>query len=460
MRILNRISEHVRIVVLYVLLGLTWFLLIEVVLIRFTQNPDLKMNLESYAFLFFIMATALFLYYERKRSVQRQILTEQRFRAMADFTYDWEYWLGPDGCYNYISPSCERVTGYTAQEFRKDPALIESIIHPEDKERVLQHFSREPLGEEMNSMEFRIITRSDKERWISHDCRRVSDQSDRSLGTRVTNRDITSRKHYEEQERVHIEELAQADKMITLGTLVSGVAHEINNPTNFITLNTPLLREMWVGAQPVLDSYFKERGDFYVGRFKYSVLRARMEELLDGVTEGAKRIMHIVKNLKDFSRPDPSDMNEKVDVNLAVENAIALLANPIKKKTAHFQVKYGKHLPEVIGSAQKLEQVIINLIQNAIEALPDEEKGVQVATHYDKIKGVIFLTIKDQGSGIPRELLPRIKDPFFTSKRTKGGVGLGLSIAERILKSYDAELKFSSKVNRGTTVRVILKVPR
>lgn len=460
MRILNRISEHVRIVVLYVFFGLIWFLLIEVVLIKFTQNPELKINLESYGLLFFILAMALFLYYERKRSVQRQILTEQRFRAMADFTYDWEYWLGPDGCFNYISPSCERVTGYTAQEFRKNPAMIESIIHPEDKEMVFQHFSREPLGEEMNSMEFRIITRSGKERWIGHSCRRVSDQSGRSLGTRVSNRDITSRKHYEEKARVHIEELAHADKMITLGTLVSGVAHEINNPTNFITLNTPLLREMWVGARPVLDSYFNERGEFHVGRFKYSVLRERMDELLDGVTEGANRIMHIVKNLKDFSRPDPSDMNEKVNVNLSVENAVVLLANPIKKSTAHFQVKYSKHLPEVIGSAQKLEQVIINLIQNALEALPDKGKGVQVATHYDKIKGVIMLTIKDQGSGIPRELLPRITDPFFTSKRTKGGIGLGLSIAERILKSYSAELKFSSKVNRGTTVRVILKVPR
>ena len=460
MRISNRISEYVRIVLLYVLLGIVWFFVIEVVLTRFTQNPDLKTNLENYGFLFFLMITGLFLYHERKRSAQQQILAQQRFRAMVDFAYDWEYWLGPDGHLNYISPSCEQVTGYTAPEFRKDPALIGSIIHSEDKERVLQHFGREPLGEEMNSMEFRIITRSGKERWIGHVCRRVSDQSGRSLGTRVSNRDITSRKRYEEQERVHIEELAQADKMITLGTLVSGVAHEINNPTNFITLNTPLLREMWVGARPVLDSYFEEAGEFYVGRFKYSVLRERMDELLDGVTAGADRIMHIVKNLKDFSRPDPSDRNEKVDVNLAVENAIALLANPIRKRTARFQVRYGRHLPEVIGSAQKLEQVIINLIQNALEALPDRDKGVQVVTHYDKTKEVIVLTIKDQGCGISRELLPRIMDPFFTTKRTSGGIGLGLSIAERILKTYGAELDFSSRVNRGTTARVTLKIPR
>ncbi|MCK4563764.1 MAG: hypothetical protein KAU94_03705, partial [Verrucomicrobia bacterium] len=95
MRILNRISEHVRIVVLYVLFGIIWFLLIEVVLMRFTQNPDLKMNLESYGFLFFLMITALFLYHVGKRSAQQQILAQQRFRAMVDFAYDWEYWLGP-----------------------------------------------------------------------------------------------------------------------------------------------------------------------------------------------------------------------------------------------------------------------------------------------------------------------------------------------------------------------------
>jgi PAS domain S-box-containing protein len=459
MKVLQRVPKYVQIVIVYLLFGGLWMFLVDYLIIRFTENPDLRLNLENYGGLLFVAVTAVLLYYERKHAVERQQRMERRFRIMADFIYDWGYWLGTDGSFSYISPSCERITGYTVEEFSSNPDLLEAIVHPEDKEMVRLHLSGEPAGSEPTQMEFRIITKSGEVRWISHACRYVEDREGKRQGTRASNRDITDHKLYEERERLHMEELAQADKMITLGTLVSGVAHEINNPTNVISLNTPLIREMWSGSQPVLDAYHRDKGEFFVGRFRYSLLRDRMDELLDGVSEGADRIKRIVNNLKDFARPDPSTMDERVDVNRVLADTAALLSNPIKKATAHFQVRYGKDLPEITGSPQKLEQVLVNLIQNALESLPDRDGGVHVSTRHDRRRGEVIVQIKDQGRGIPADQLARITDPFYTSRRREGGSGLGLSIAERIVKDHGGTLAFSSRVGKGTTVKVILKVP-
>jgi two-component system, NtrC family, sensor kinase len=268
--------------------------------------------------------------------------------------------------------------------------------------------------------------------------------------------DITERKRMEDLERTQQEQLAQADKMITLGTLVSGVAHEINNPTNFITLNAPILREAWNGARGVLEDQFQREGDFSVGRFRYSALREKMDLLFDGISEGAKRIKNIVTDLKDFARPDPSDMNQPVDINRVIRSAVSLLQNPIQKRTDRFDLDLSDTVPPIRGSFQKLEQVMINLIQNACESLSHREKAVVVTSAFDDVGNLVIVRIRDEGTGIPPEILPRILDPFFTTKRNAGGVGLGLSISARIIKDHGGTLTFESNPGKGTTATVSL----
>ena len=134
---------------------------------------------------------------ELTRQNELLIEAEERFRTAIEFTNDWETWLDPEGNYVYVSPSCERITGYTANEFLKDPELIEKIVHPLDRDLFPRHFRKR--DDETQSIDFRIIARNGEERWISHLCRPVFRSSGQYLGRRASNRDITERKHREEQ---------------------------------------------------------------------------------------------------------------------------------------------------------------------------------------------------------------------------------------------------------------------
>ena len=142
---------------------------------------------------------------ERTQAALRQ--SEERFRTLADFTYDWEYWLAPDGHFVYMSPSCERITGYRFEEFLKNPRLVERITHPEDREMIVKHHQEELGGGEMFSFDFRIITRGGEERWIGHVCRPVYSADKVFLGARVSNRDVTKRKQVEEELLRHTKRL-------------------------------------------------------------------------------------------------------------------------------------------------------------------------------------------------------------------------------------------------------------
>ena len=133
----------------------------------------------------------------REQAEKALLESEERFRTVADFTYDWEYWIAPDGHCLYVSPSCERITGYSPEEFVDDPELLQRIVHSDDQPMVAEHFLHES-SEEQASFDFRIITKSGQQRWIGHCCQPVYSQDGRHLGRRASNRDITDRKLAEE----------------------------------------------------------------------------------------------------------------------------------------------------------------------------------------------------------------------------------------------------------------------
>ena len=135
---------------------------------------------------------------DRKKAEAALQASEEKFRTVADFTYDWEYWINEKGSFNYISPSCERITGYSAQEFEENPALLLNIIHPDDRTHLGKHLDEELDTSKVCHLNFRVITRTGEERWISHYCQPVYGHEKKFLGRRASNRDVTVQKKAQE----------------------------------------------------------------------------------------------------------------------------------------------------------------------------------------------------------------------------------------------------------------------
>ena len=269
-------------------------------------------------------------------------------------------------------------------------------------------------------------------------------------GIRVTR----ERQQAMEKASLRREQLFQAAKMVSLGTLVSGVAHEINNPITSIMLNAPNLNKLWEAVLPVMDQHVAEQGDFPVAGSSYSRLRDRIPQMLASIDADARRVSAIVADLKDFAREKPSEMRDRVDVNDVVRKAIGLASNLIRKSTRHFTATYCTDVPTFMGNAQRIEQVVINLVVNACEALTADDQAVTVATRWDPAADQVVIEVRDEGAGIPAEVVQRILDPFFTTRRDDGGTGLGLAISEKIVQDHGGRLTFESKPQKGTTVRV------
>lgn len=270
--------------------------------------------------------------------------------------------------------------------------------------------------------------------------------------------EINDRKRAEEQAGLRQEQLFQASKMASLGTLVSGVAHEINNPISFVMLNGPILQKAWQGVKPILDEHRRANGDFQIANMSYTQLSERIPLLLSGITDGAKRVKAIVSDLKEFTRQSRPELRDMVNVNKAVKTAVGLVSNLMRKSTNRFSALYEPDVPLVKGSIQRIEQVIINLLVNACQALSDNQQAIAISTAYDSELDCVVVEIQDEGEGMSPEILQRIKDPFFTTKRESGGTGLGLAISEKIITDHRGTMVFDSVLGQGTSVKVSLPV--
>jgi len=236
------------------------------------------------------------------------------------------------------------------------------------------------------------------------------------------------------------------------------VAHEINNPNGLILLNMPILREVYQDAEEVLEERFQGKGDFTLGGLPYSRMRNEVPHLLEEMQDSANRIKRIVEELKDFARQDTSAAVEAVDLNAVAQAAVRLVDSTLRASTTRFAARYAAPLPPISGNAQRIEQVVINLLLNACQALADMEQGISLATSFDHTAGTVTLTLVDEGLGIAPEHVPHLTDPFFTTKRESGGTGLGLSVSAAIVKEHNGVLAFDSTPGSGTTVTLTLPV--
>lgn len=250
----------------------------------------------------------------------------------------------------------------------------------------------------------------------------------------------------------------ESSRLASIGVLAAGVAHEVNNPNNSIYFNATMLAEAWQDVQPILNAYYQECGDFSMGGLPYSEMQEKTPQLLNWILDNSERIKKLVKNLKHFARHDHNELNERVKLLEVLKDSMAILDNQINKSTQHFVLDFPPTRPLVKGNKQQLEQVFVNLIFNALQALTQADQRVKVAVSIDDAEEQVKIRVIDEGKGIPQEQLKMIREPFFTTKDDIGGIGLGLPISISIIENHAGQIKFESTPGLGTTVTVTLPV--
>ncbi|MHB8790914.1 MAG: sensor histidine kinase [Desulfobulbaceae bacterium] len=228
------------------------------------------------------------------------------------------------------------------------------------------------------------------------------------------------------------EQLLQSRKLASIGTFSSGVAHELNNPLNNISLTADTLQEEEETLTP-----------------------AERQEMIADIIHETERASKIVRNLLDFSR-ERSTRNELVDVRELIQKTVALIQNQLTLNYVWVEEYIPADLPQVLGDRHNLQQVFLNLFLNSLQAM-SEGGLIHLEGAVDE-KGYVRIEVNDTGHGIPPEQLAHIFDPFFTTKPVGQGTGLGLSIAYGIVKKHGGYIEVRSKINVGTTFAVYLPI--
>lgn len=500
---------------------------------------------------------------KRKEAEQALQRSEERYRMVSEFASDWIYWRGSEGDMRYVSPACQDVTGYAPDELRASPALLEQMVHPEDR-HLWQEHCRASRHEKLHEPKvFRIITKDGLVRWVSHVCRAVFDQQGRFLGTRASNRDITKRteaeqalrqtnellervfdtthiliafmdanfnflrvnrayaesddrtpeffvgrSHFDiyphpeneavfrevvtsgqprsfyarpfeyaghpergvtywdwtlhpvksasgqvegvllclvnvtERERAQAQvqqrqaELAHVSRLSTMGEMASTLAHEINQPLSAIANY----------AQACLQAVSSGRVD--------------TDEIREDVTHiaaQAERAGQIVRRTRSFVRKDDSQRS-RVDIADLVREAADLAEIETREHGVALRLELDGAPHPVLADAVQIEQVILNLVRNALEAMKHQQRNrrkLSIRTTFAR-DGCVEVAVHDSGRALPAEEMGRLFEPFFTTKPE--GMGMGLAISRTIVEAHGGRLWASANPDRGMTFRFTLPV--
>jgi PAS domain S-box-containing protein len=431
-------------------------------IIAFTSDPVIIRGAVIRVILFILIAAVITALSITRAQAEEALKKErEKFRTVADFTYNWEYWADPQQNILYVSPSCERISGYRPEDFMTESGLIHRVVHPDDRDIFKCHadhyheFHIDSVGE----VDFRIVNRNGEERWIAHLCQPVYSSDGQFLGRRASNLDITEKRRAEEALRESEEsnrlllmevnewgknleakvsertreikqmqtQLIRSEKLVSLGRLVAGITHEINNPLTGILLFANL-----TSNSPNLDPLLKK--DLAV------------------IINEANRCAKIVNGMLDFSR-ESIPQKKPASLNNVMEATLVLIGQQSIFHNINFVRDYQPDLPLIPVDESQIERVFINMLLNAGQSMPGGG-SIRIET-YTENEEFNCVKITDTGTGITEENLGKIFDPFFTTKNDKGA-GLGLSISYGIIERHGGKIEVQSNVREGTTFTIKL----
>ncbi len=362
--------------------------------------------------------------------------------------------------FRYIGAAIGRLTGHAPQSFLADPLFWFNHIHPDDRHRALPKFQElEEHGTE--KCEYRFQIADGTYRWFASIRRLVQRAAGESAYIVGAWQDISEEKKARQEAELRMQQVVQADKLASLGEVVAGVAHEINNPNSFITYNIPLLEESWQAFAPIIAEYAASHSGVKQGNITLVEMAEEMAEIIHAIKTGSDRINTIVAKLKDFARLEESAPCKLVDLNKVVEDTLTIVGAQARKYVGTINLDLADNLPQFFGHFQKLEQVMANLITNAAQSIVDKEKGrVTIRSRFNKRLNAILVEVQDNGRGMTAADTERIFDPFFTTKRDNGGTGLGLSVSYGLIKEHNGRIAVMSRQGHGTKFTVFLPVDR
>ena len=370
----------------------------------------------------------------RRHAEKKFEMAALKYRTVADHTYDWEYWQNTDGSLQYISPSCERISGYKAQDFIKNSSLFRDIIVPEDKEAWAKHICSTQKELQSGEIQFRIQRPDGEIRWIEHACQPVFDQQGNNQGVRASNRDITEREYYRLETHQLRSELAHIDRVVTISTLTSALAHEINQP----------LAAMRSYAQAALRFMDKDYPEYE------SVRKA-----LQGIVADNKRAAEVVNRLRNLVKKGTPN-REMIEINSIINDVKDLINSELVLRNTSITLNLNPGIPVIQSDSIQIQQVLINLLTNALDAMNDkpiDARTIVISTRAENSSEII-VSISDSGTGIPPDSIERIFLPFHTTKST--GMGLGLSICKSIIEAHGGNLYAENNPEVGATFYLIL----
>ena len=422
--------------------------------------------------------------------------SEKRYRNFLEAAPDPVVVYDMQGKVNYLNAAFTLVFGWTLDEVR-DKKI--DFILDEELPKTLKAIEKIKGGEGFTGFETRRYTKQGKILDINISTAILMDKNGAPEGSVVTLRDVSRQKQAEEEIRKLNKELEQrviertaqleaanrelreatihllqSEKMASIGQLSAGVAHEINNPTAFVSSNLKTMADYIVNLSNLTKEYrklvseLKEAMSAHEGLTAISAQIERISsleaeadidfilndiaELIKESREGAERIKKIVLDLKDFAHPG-EDRPKRADINQNLDSTVNIVWNELKYKAKVFK-DYGD-LPEVECYPQMLNQVFMNLLVNAAQAI--KERGeIRIQTRADN--GYVAITISDTGVGIPKENLLNIFDPFFTTKEVGRGTGLGLNVAYNIVSKHNGTIAVESTVGKGTTFTIRIPI--
>ncbi len=381
---------------------------------------------------------------------------EGNFKALAENANDAILILSEEGRVLYANLHATEISGYSAVQLRR--MHFSDVVHPEELSVVTRSFAeRMAGGATPRCYETQIIHRDGIVTPIEITGARTIWHNE--AADVIIIRDVFERKQAEELVRSQQQQLLRTDKLASLGALVAGVVHEINNPNQVISMNTRFLSEGLPRLFTIAESGEEADDSILLAGMPYVEFKEATHSAVSEIEESTGRIEHIVSELKRFVVGGSDGNKESTDVNRVVRTVVELSRHLIGKATRRFDLDLEEDIPQVQGNRIGLEQVVLNLLLNACQALPDRDRRILISTYYDEPARAVCIEVLDEGIGIPEQDLARITDPFFTTRSESGGTGLGLSVSNRIVRRHEGTLLFSSEEGRGTTATVRLPIP-